>query len=261
MASGRTDQIAFPFFSLPPEVRNIVYSFALTSSSLRTRCPNAEKRWRRLGLIANCPKKRIAPSPNLLLANRQTYHEASHILYRHGRFAIPAFVFNTLDSALSKPPGVTGPSQPAKTFSDLATRSPHKHLSQIRNVEIEIHWFRSVRGTLRKRSLAGRMDGTCRRLSVFPHLKTITITWQSYSADPARLKGVELFDCLAKQRTLELLQSFRNFQRERPEVVVVVEAPSRLVLVHRNTKERQLAIGLEEFMRRLEILVDLGTWN
>lgn len=252
MANECTNQIVFPFFSLPPEVRNIVYNFALTSSSLRTRCTNAEKRWTRLGLIADCPKERTAPSLNLLLANHQIYLEASHILCHHGRFLIPAFVFNTLTSVLSKPPGATTPSQPVKNFSELAIKAPHKHLSQIQNIEIEINWFRSVRGTLPKRSFTGRLDSICQGLSAFPQLKAITVTWQSYSADPVRLKGENLFDCLGKARTLELLQSLRMFQGEHPAVVVTIEAPSWWVVVSRNTKKRGRARSLNQFMERLQ---------
>lgn len=252
MANEPADQIYFPFFNLSPEVRNMIYSFALTSSSLRTRCTNAEKRWTRLGMVADFPQKRTKPYFNLLLANRQTYHEASHILYHRGRFLIPAFVFNTLTSALSKPPGITTPSQPVKTFSELATKHPYRHLSQIRHVEIEINWFRSVRGTLPKRPFTGRLDSICRGLSAFPHLKAITVTWQSYSADPARLSGVDLFSCLGKGRTLELLTSLKRFQGERQGVAVVVEPPSRWVAIGRNTTTWVRARSLERFMERLE---------
>lgn len=246
------DGISFPFFSLSPELRNIIYSFALTSSSLRTHCTNAEKRWTRLGLVADRPKKRTKPCFNLLLANHQTYHEASHILYHRGRFLIPAFVFNTLTPTLSKPPGITTPSHPVKTFSELATKHPYKHLSQIRNIEIEIHWFRSVRGSLPKRSFTGRLDSICRSLSAFPHLEAITVTWQSYSADPARLSGVDLFWCLGKERTLELLGSLKKFRDERSEVVVVVEPPSRWVAVCRNTRTWLRGRSLKQFVDRLE---------
>ncbi|CAD6593319.1 MAG: hypothetical protein ASARMPREDX12_007033 [Alectoria sarmentosa] len=254
MASIPINQTVFPFFGLSPEVRNIIYSFALTASSLRTRRTNAEKRWTRLGLLADCPKKRNQPCFSLLLVNHQIYHEASHILYNHGRFLIPAFVFNTLTSTLSKPPGVDTPSQPVKTFSELATKHPYKRLSKIKNVEIEISWFRSVCGSLPKRSFAGRLDGICRGFSGLPNLRTVTVTWQSYSADPARLQGVGLFNCLGKERTLDLLESFRKFQGERSEVVVTVEAPSLWWMISRNTTSRreERDRSLKEFMARID---------
>ena len=254
MASIPINQTVFPFFGLSPEVRNIIYSFALTASSLRTRRTNAEKRWTRLGLAADCPKKRNQPCFNLLLVNHQIYHEASHILYNRGRFLIPAFVFNTLTSTLSKPPGVDTPSQPVKTFSELAAKHPYKRLSQIKNVEIEISWFRSVCGSLPKRSFAGRLDGICRGFSALPDLRTVTVTWQSYSADPARLQGVGLFNCLGKERTLDLLESFRKFQGERPEVLVTVEAPSLWWMISRNTTSRreERDRSLKEFMARID---------
>ena len=106
------------------------------------------------------------------------------------------------------------------------------------------------------------MDSVCRSLSVFPCLKTVTVTWQSYSADVgARLKGVELFDCWNRQRTLELLQSFRKLRGERPEVGVLVEAGERVqqVLVRRNNgRERRRVRGLEEFMGGFEGMVGMG---
>lgn len=103
------------------------------------------------------------------------------------------------------------------------------------------------------------MDRICRGLSSFPLLKTITVTWQSYSVDAARLKGVELFDCMARQRTLELMQSFWDFGRENAAVRIVVEGPVRLVAVGRNTEGRRLrGWGLEEFMAWLEVLVGVG---
>ena len=252
MASERPDEISFPFFSLSPEVRNMVYSFALTSYPLRTRCTNTEKRWTRLGLVADWPKERPKPGLNLLLANHQTYHEASYILYRHGRFLIPAFVFNTLDDVLSTPRGATRPSRPVKTFSELATKAPHQHLTQIRNVEIEINWFRSARGMRPGRWLAHRLDSISQGLSVFPHLKNITVTWQSYSADPVRLEGVGLFGVWRSQRTLELLASFRKFQEEHPETVVMVETPSRGAVVTKNRTEPARARNLKVFMEMLE---------
>ena len=253
MANENKDEISFPFLSLSPEIRNIVYVFALTSSPLRTRCTNTQKRWTRLGLIADCPKKRILPSLNLLLANRQIYHEASYVLYHHGCFQIPAFVFNTLTTSLSKPGGVIMPSQPVKSFSELSIKAPYKCLSQIQNIDIEINWFRSVRGTLPQRSFTGRLDGICRGLTAFPHLKAVTVVWQSYTADPVLLMGERLFSSLGRKRTLDLLESLRKFQEERPEVAVVIEQPSSWLSggVNRNTKKDGRAWGLNKLMERL----------
>ena len=247
------NEISFPFLRLSPEIRNIVYVFALTSSPLRTRCSNTQKRWTRLGLIADYPKIHILPSISLLLANRQIYHEASYVLYRHGCFQIPAFMFNTLTTKLSKPGGVIKPSRPVKSFSELAIKAPYKHLSQIRRIDIEINWFRSRSGTLPHRSFTGNLDGICRGLSAFPHLRAVTVVWQSYSADPVRLRGEKLFDHLGLRRTLELLGSLRKFQEERPEVAVVIELPSRDLSkgMDRNIKNFGRAWGLNKLMKRL----------
>ena len=51
------------------------------------------------------------------------------------------------------------------------------------------------------------------------------MVWQSYSADPVRLKGERLFDSLGRRRTRELLVSLWKFQEARPEVAVVIELP------------------------------------
>lgn len=256
MSNGRIDEIVFPLLSLSPEVRNIIYSFALTSFSLRTYCTNAEKRWTRLGLVADWPKERCKPYLNLLLANHQIYHETSHILYHRGRFLIPVFVFNTLDEILSKPPGITSPSRPVKNFSELAATGPNKHLIRIQNIEVEVNWFRSVRGTLPQRSFAGRLDSIFRGLSVFPHLKTVTVSWQSYSVDSVRLKGVELFDILGTPRTLQLFESFVKFQAEHPDIVVMVAPPSIWAAVTRNTRHRAWIEPLKGFIE----VMGTGKW-
>ena len=260
MANRSTDQSSFPLLSVSPEVRNLIYSFALTSSLLRTRSTNAEKRWTRLGLVADRPKKRVAPSINLLLANHQIHYEASHVLYNHGRFVIPAFVFNTLTATLIKPLGVTTLSQPVKTFAELATKPHHRQLCQIRNIDIEISWFRSVRGPRPQRSFTGRLDSICRGLDVFAQLKTVTLTWQSYSANPGRLKETDFFRSLGKQRTMDLLQSFRKFQDEHPDIVVVVDPPTRWMVIGRNAQVQARVMGLEEFVERFEMsFLDRGT--
>ncbi len=260
MANKSTDQSSFPFLSLSPEVRNMVYSFALISSLLRTRSTNAEKRWTRLGLVADRPKKRVAPTINLLLVNHQIHHEASHVLHNHGRFVIPAFVFNTLTTTFTKPPGVTTLSPPVKTFAELATKPQHRQLCQIRNIEIEISWFRSVRGPSPQRSFRGRLDSICRGLDVFAQLKTVTVTWQSYSENPAHLEETNFFRFLGQQRTLDLLQSFRKFQVEHPEIVVAVDPPTRWVTIGRNAQLQARVMGLEEFVERFErAFLDRGT--
>ena len=253
MATENNDEISLPFLSLSPEIRNIVYVFALTSSPLRTRCSNTQKRWTRLGLIADCPKKHILPSISLLLASRQIYHEASYVLYRHGCFQISAFMFNTLTTKLSKPGGVIKPPRPVKSFSELAIKAPYKHLSQIQRIDIEINWFRSVSGTLKHRSFTGNLDGICRGLTAFPHLRAVTVVLQSYSADPVRLEGERLFNSLGMRRTLEILESVRKFQEERPEVAVVIELPSSGLSkgMERNTKKDGRAWGLNKLMERL----------
>ena len=253
MATENKDELSFPFLCLSPEIRNIVYVFALTSSPLRTRCSNTQKRWTRLGLIADCPKKHILPSISLLLAGRQIYHEASYVLYHHGCFQIPAFIFNTLTTGLSKPGGVIKPSRPVKSFSELAIKAPYKCLSQIQRIDIEINWFRSRSGTLAHRCFTGNLDGICRGLSAFPHLRAVTVVWQSYSADPVRLEGERLFDSLGKRRTRELLESLRKFQEERPEVAVAIEVPPWGLSegMYRNTKNWGRAWGLDKLMERL----------
>lgn len=255
MATKNKDEISFPFLSLSPEIRNIVYVFALTSSPLRTRCTNTQKRWTRFGLIADCPKKRTLPSLNLLLTSRQIYHEASYVLYHHGCFQIPAFIFNTLPRVPSKPGGVINPSQPVKSFSELAIKAPYKCLSQIQKIDIEINWFRSRSGTLAQRSFTGILDGICRGLTAFPHLKAVTVVWQSYSADPVRLMGARLFDSLGRKRTLDLLESLRKFQEERPEVAVVIEQPSSWLSggVNRNTNIDGRAWVLSKLMEMLSV--------
>ena len=252
MAAENKDEIIFPFLSLSPEIRNIVYVFALTSSPLRTRCTNTQKRWIRLGLVADCPKERILPSLSLLLASRQIYHEASYVLYHHGCFQIPVFIFNTLTTKLSKPGGVINPPRPVKSFSDLAIKAPLKCLSQIQRIDIEINWFRSRSGTLKHRSFTGNLDANCRGLTAFPHLRAVTVVWQSYSADPGRLMGERLFNSLGKRRTLELLESLRKFQEGRPEVAVVIELPSSGLSkgMDRNTEKDGRAWALDKLMER-----------
>ena len=253
MATENKDEISFPFLCLSPEIRNIVYVFALTSSPLRTRCSNTQKRWTRLGLIADCPKKHILPSISILLASRQIYHEASYVLYHHGCFQIPAFIFNTLTTKLSKPGGVIKPSRPVKSFSELAIKGPYKRLSQIQRIDIEINWFRSRSGTLKHRSFTGNLDGICRGLTAFPHLRAVTVVWQSYSADPVRLEGERLFNYLGRRRTLEILESLRKFQEKRSEVTVVIELSSSGLSkgMDRNTMKDGRNWGLNELMGRL----------
>ena len=254
MATENNDEISFPFLSLSPEIRNIIYVFALTSSPLRTRCTNTQKRWTRLGLRADCPKKRTLPSLNLLLASRQIYIEASYVLYHHGCFQVPVFIFNTLSKRFRMSGGVINPSPPVKSFSELAIKAPYKCLAQIQKIDIEINWFRSRNGTLAHRCFTGNLDGICRGLAAFPHLRAVTVVWQSYSADPVRLRGERLFfNYLGMRWTLELLELLRNFQEERSEVAVMIELPSWgwSEEMDRNTQNYGRAWDLDKLMQRL----------
>ena len=80
------------------------------------------------------------------------------------------------------------------------------------------------------------------------------MVWQSYSADPVRLEGERLFfNYLGMRRTLELLESLRHFQEERPEVAVMIELPSWgwSEGMDRNMQNYGRAWGLDKLMERL----------
>ena len=81
------------------------------------------------------------------------------------------------------------------------------------------------------------------------------MVWQSYSADPVRLMGVRLFNYLGRERTLDLLESLRKFQEERPEVAVVIEQPSSWLSggVNRNMNIDGRAWVLRKLMERLSV--------
>ena len=78
------------------------------------------------------------------------------------------------------------------------------------------------------------------------------MTWQSYSADAARLSGEDLFSCLGNGRTLELLKSLERFRGEHPGVAVVVESPSSWVAIGRNTTKGPQVRSLERFIEKLQ---------
>lgn len=263
MTNSQTDQITFPFLSLAPEVRNSVYKYSLLSRPLRHGTGKIEKWWAVLGLFADpdLSKKPGPPCINLLLANRQIYDEACHILYYHGRFLIPYFTFNKpYFRSTASDDLLTTEHAEIKNFACLAARKDSK-FNQIRNLEIEINWVRahSKRGLSIVRK--GGMSGVCQdlHLSNFQHLRTITVSWQSYSADPARpgtrVHKMPLHNCEETELVLYILQSFKTFQISQPSVIVMIRMPSAKPVITTNTKEQGTYKGLLEFMNELEDIV------
>ena len=260
MTSAPTEPIAFPFLSLIPELRNKVYRFALLSRPLRLGHGKFDRWWQELGLLANSgtPKESDPPCINLLLVSHQVHEEASHILYYHGRFLTSYFIFN---KPFFKAPnsGLNTLTENHSNFAGLASRD--ERFRQIRHIEGKINWVRAQCTRSPQRVRTGRLSNACENmsLSTFQHLQTITISWQSYSADPARpdtrVHKVPLRECENVHRVLDLLYSFRAFQISRPNVTVTIRMPSVKLESTTDTKEQGAYKGLIEYMKEVEDVV------
>ena len=74
------------FFSLPIELRNIIYSLVLLPShNIKICSPPGKYLWDREGCRRPRPKKGFG---QLLLVNKQIYKEASYVFYSKNTFAI-----------------------------------------------------------------------------------------------------------------------------------------------------------------------------
>ncbi len=92
-----------------------------------------------------------------------------------------------------------------------------------------------------------------RLLATFPHLKTITVAWQSYSTPVC---GVDAPGALwtiddhyfERAYLVKLMEPLRSFQLSHPAVKITVQAPAENWLFKKEIRKQGAEMGLAEFM-------------
>lgn len=232
----------FPILTLPPEIRNLVYGFVLTSFPLRTHRYYHHWFMSNIRAVADgTPKQQLArpsssPSFNLLLTNRQIYAEASLILFSQGRFLLPVFVFHNSLMELFTPSPQGQQKQQARLL-DWAIQD-EKWYRSITHLELEFGDYGLYVPHPHPTSPGNKLRGTFLPLESvlarFVHLRSIILTWQTY----AHITPVDLQENLyylylprapqlpgSKRWSLHLLEKLSAFERSRPAVKVMVQRP------------------------------------
>ena len=238
-------QPTFPIFNLPLEIRNRIYGFALTCFPLRTH--RYYHHWfmsNIRAIAASSPKQQLArpsssPSFNLLLTNRQIYAEASTILFYEGCFILPVFVFHNSLMEIFTPSPQDQQQQQAPLLLDWAIRD-EKWSRSITHLELEFgdyglyvpHHHPSKPGDNVRESFSP-LEAVLAR---FVHLRTITVTWQTYTyIKPVDLEEDSRYHLYlprapqlpkSKRWSLHLLEKLSAFERSRPTVKIMVRRPA-----------------------------------
>ncbi len=96
-----------------------------------------------------------------------------------------------------------------------------------------------------------------RLLAAFPHLKAITVAWQSYSSP---VGGVDVPGTLwavdnhfyERPYLVKLMEPLRSFQLSHPAVKITVQAPAESLFFTKLIMMQGAEMGLAEFMARNE---------
>lgn len=210
---------SFPLMKLPAEVRNIVYEFAITTTTIHPRRINLEPSrrshvWQFFAHSHYCINS-SSPTTNLLFTNRQIYEEALCVLYDRGRILIEIC-----------PTNVTFLSTEDEPCLDVITKYTFR--LQMKHLEIEISW-RDIDWDTRN-VIVTSLQLICDALEGFAALETVTIRWRPYFTQTWSCGKVKGDGCgPGRGIALSLLQPLWDFNKSSPAVRIEVWTPPELL--------------------------------
>ncbi|KAL2041941.1 hypothetical protein N7G274_005129 [Stereocaulon virgatum] len=201
MASLNIFNHTFPFLQLPPEVRNMIYLFALPSDPVLPRGPKSTSvwrddsgQWRR----STPPIQPQHPSLNIFLVCRQLHQEASYIFYHHAHFVIK--LQRTYSHRQTTGTQIQNPRFESK---DLWKNQ----YARVRNIDLELSWPLS-----RPVAKCLHLYRTSRLLENFQNLETVTVRFKpllqrkgSEGFESSSWQSPDKIDCEQLLRSLEWL--------------------------------------------------------
>jgi len=185
MALSDGDKQPFAFLRLPADIRYIIYEYTLTLSPIDCR-----KIWREKYASNKIEdERRERPSLQLLLTSKQIHCEASHILFRLGRFCIDIDLMNKYNS-------------PDQCALEMAYS---KSVKRIRHILIRIIWYGFLEWD---NMLSSELSLFCDALPILTNLQTVGIRFLCLSK---YVRGDEAYKPCTKAGFSRILQPLKDF--------------------------------------------------